>query len=56
MSNELTVYKNNNPEKFLDIFYENIFNNFINYYYKKNELFIKLLGVCLFRKLLFSFI
>jgi|688.fasta_scaffold404733_2 hypothetical protein len=56
MSNELTVYKNNNPEKFLDVFYENIFNNFINYYYKKNNLFIKLLGVYLFRKMLLYFI
>jgi len=56
MSKELTVYKNNDPENFLNIFYKDIFNNYINNYYKKNELFIKLLGVYLFRKILLYFI
>lgn len=55
MSNKLTLYKDNYPENFLNIFYELIFNNYISYYYQKNDLLIKLLGVCLFRKLLISF-
>ena len=55
MSNELTVYKNKEPDIFLYMFYENIFDNYINYY-KKNELLIKLLGVYLFRKFIFYFI
>ena len=56
MSKELTIYKNNDQVNFLNIFYEDIFNNYINYYYKKNELLIKLLGVYLFRQFLFYFI
>lgn len=56
MSLELTVYKIKDVDIFLDIFYENIFDNYINYYYKKNELLIKLLGVYLFRKIIFYFI
>jgi len=55
MSNNLTIYKIKYPDNFLNIFYENIFDNYINYY-KKNELLIKLLGVYLFRKFLFYFI
>ncbi len=56
MSNELTIYKNKDHANFLKIFYEDIFNNYINYYYKKNELLIKLLGVYLFRKIFLFYI
>jgi hypothetical protein len=56
MSNELTIYKNKDHANFLNIFYEDIFNNYINYHYKKNELLIKLLGVYLFRKFFLFYI
>ncbi len=56
MSNELTIYENNDLENFLNIFYKGIFHNYINNYYKKNELLIQLLGFYLFRKILITFI